>query len=257
MAFLNDMAKPEVDRSPASPFATYGFPLALLCAAAGILSGVGYRLSWWPVQVGFDILRWSAYVAIGAAVISLIGAVAARPGGKQRGLLLALLGLAISIAAFGWPATMQYRKQHSPLIHDITTDTGNPPKFVAVLPLRAGAANPPEYEGPEVAVQQRKAYLQLTPLDSKDSPERLFSRSLATARDMGWTIIAAVPAEGRIEATDTTLVYGFKDDVVIRVTPTANGSRVDIRSESRIGKSDMGTNARRVAAFLKKLAKSA
>jgi len=241
----------------ASRFAKYGLLLAVLCGAAGILSGLGYRFGWWPLPVGFGILRWSAYVAVVAAAISLVGAIAARPGAKQGGFVFALLGLAISLVAFGWPATMQYRAQHLPRIHDVTTDTANPPKFVAVLPLRAGAANPANYAGPEVAIQQRKAYPQLAPLEAKTPPEREFSQALATARDMGWTIIAAVPAEGRIEATDTTLLYGFKDDVVIRVTPTAEGSRVDVRSESRIGKSDVGTNARRVAAFLDKLAKSA
>jgi len=240
-----------------SAFAKYGLLLAILCATAGVLSGLGYRLGWWPLRVGFGIARWSAYFAIAAAVISLAGAVATRPGSERRGLAFAVLGVVIAIGAFGWPALMQYRARHLPPIHDITTDRSNPPKFVAVLPLRARAANPTDYQGPDVAVQQRKAYPQLAPLETKVPPEQAFSRALATARDMGWTIIAAVPAEGRIEATDSTLFYGFKDDVVVRITPTSTGSRVDVRSESRIGKSDMGTNARRITAFLDKLASNA
>ena len=80
-----------------------------------------------------------------------------------------------------------------------------------------------------------------------------FARSLRTAQALGWEIVAAVPAEGRIEATDTTLLFGFKDDVVIRVTGDGPGSRVDVRSASRVGRSDFGTNARRVRAYLDRL----
>ena len=71
---------------------------------------------------------------------------------------------------------------------------------------------------------------------------------------MGWQIVASAPQEGRIEATDTTLWFGFKDDIVIRVAPAGNRSLVDIRSVSRVGISDVGTNARRIRNFAGKLA---
>jgi uncharacterized protein (DUF1499 family) len=141
-----------------------------------------------------------------------------------------------------------------PPIHDITTDTANPPQFVAVLPLRAKAANPATYGGPEIAAQQLKAYPQIVPLNLPVSPGAAFERALATVRDSGWEVVDAVPAEGRIEATATTLVYGFKDDVVIRIAPAAQGSRVDVRSVSRVGRSDLGANATRIDTFLNKLA---
>jgi uncharacterized protein (DUF1499 family) len=73
---------------------------------------------------------------------------------------------------------------------------------------------------------------------------------LAAARAQGWEIVAAVPAEGRIEATDTTRFFGFKDDIVIRVKAEGAGSRVDVRSLSRVGKSDVGKNASRIRAYL-------
>ena len=73
------------------------------------------------------------------------------------------------------------------------------------------------------------------------------------ARDLGWEIVAAVPNEGRIEATDTTSWFGFKDDIVVRVTPTASGSRIDVRSLSRLGKGDLGKNAARVRAYLQRI----
>ena len=73
---------------------------------------------------------------------------------------------------------------------------------------------------------------------------------------MGWHIVAAKSEEGRIEATATTLWFGFKDDVVIRIMPTAAGSRLDIRSKSRVGLSDVGVNAARIREFVAALGES-
>jgi uncharacterized protein (DUF1499 family) len=84
-------------------------------------------------------------------------------------------------------------------------------------------------------------------------PGAAFHVALATARDMGWAIVAADSSAGRIEATATTTWFGFKDDVVIRIEPDPKGSRVDIRSESRVGGSDVGTNAARIQAYEKRL----
>jgi len=84
-------------------------------------------------------------------------------------------------------------------------------------------------------------------------PAAAFDRALGAAREMGWEIVAAVPADNRIEATATTLLFGFKDDIVIHITPAGNGSRIDVRSVSRVGRSDLGANARRIRSFLGKL----
>lgn len=141
------------------------------------------------------------------------------------------------------------------MIHDITTDTENPPVFVSVLALRKDAPNSATYGGPEIAAQQHAAYPDIRPLVSDLPPERAFERSRSVARQMGWDIVDENPAEGRIEATATTRWFGFKDDVVVRIAPAAgDGSRVDIRSVSRVGRSDVGTNARRIRTFLKKFA---
>jgi len=84
-------------------------------------------------------------------------------------------------------------------------------------------------------------------------PDQAYSRALAAAAGLGWEIVAAVPAEGRIEATDTTPWFGFKDDVVIRIRPQGTASRVDIRSKSRVGTSDRGANAARIDGCLDRL----
>jgi uncharacterized protein (DUF1499 family) len=140
-----------------------------------------------------------------------------------------------------------------PPIHDVTTDPDDPPRFVAVLPLRREAPNSAEYAGPTLAAQQRAGYPDLAPVHLADPPPQAFARAVAAARSLGWQIVAAAPAEGRLEATDRTRWFGFRDDVVVRVLPEAGGSRVDVRSVSRVGRSDLGTNARRIRRFLEAL----
>jgi uncharacterized protein (DUF1499 family) len=243
----------EHDSRGVTPVATIGLALALLAALAGLSAGLGYRFGWWSLDTGFGLLRYAAYGAIAAMAVSVLGLVLARPGGQRRGLYRALAGLVIGALVFGVPWSYLRAAQGVPPIHDITTDTENPPAFVSVLPLRAEAANPPAYGGEEVAAQQRAAYPAIEPLSTPLPPDQSFEQALATAVDQGWEIVAAVPSEGRIEATDTTLWWGFKDDVVIRITPEDSGSRLDIRSKSRVGIGDVGTNAARIEAYLEQL----
>ena len=142
------------------------------------------------------------------------------------------------------------------MIHDITTDTETPPAFVAILPLRAGVPNSVEYGGPELAAQQRTGYPDLGPLTLQIPPTQAFTHALTAARAMGWEIAASEATEGRIEATDTTFWFGFKDDVVVRITPAGGGSRIDVRSVSRVGKSDIGTNAKRITEYLRRIVRA-
>jgi uncharacterized protein (DUF1499 family) len=222
--------------------------VSLAAVAALLLAGPGSRMGWWSFRTALGtILLWAAYGGLAAAVLSLIALIL----GGRRGL--AALALAASLAAFLPPFLFRRSAQSVPPIHDVTTDTENPPPFVAVLERREGAANPAEYGGPEIAAQQRKGYPDLHPVTLADPPPRAFERALEAARGQGWEIVAAVPAEGRIEATDTTRWFGFKDDVVVRVKPEGTGSRVDVRSLSRVGRSDVGKNASRIRAYLKAL----
>ncbi len=233
-----------------------GFALAVLSALVLALAGPGYRLGLWELPTGFSILKWAAYGGLGAAAVSILGGILARPGGPRRGLAFALLGLVLGLAVTAVPWNYRQTALSVPPIHDITTDTENPPRFEAVLPLRAKASNPAEYGGAAIAVQQLRAYPDIRPATLMLSPDQAFARALAVAREMDWTIIDTAKAEGRIEATDETFWFGFKDDVVIRITPAAGtGSRVDVRSASRVGRSDLGKNAQRIRAFLAKLAK--
>ena len=222
---------------------------AVLAALAVLLPGPVYRAGGWSLATAFAVLRWAVYAGLAAVVVSLVGAVLARPGGRHRGFLYAVGGLLTGLVAVGIPLAYVRTAQGVPPIHDLTTDTEDPPPFKVLLPLRADAPNAATYAGEAVAAQQRGAYPDIAPVTLPVPPDDAFGRALAVAREMGWEIVAAEEAEGRIEATATTFWFGFKDDVVIRIQPAEAGSRVDVRSTSRVGVSDLGVNAARVRRF--------
>jgi len=227
--------------------------LVVIGAIAIALSGPGYRVGWWALPVAFGTLRWGTWIVIGITVIALVLALIAgfaKPGGTRAGLPEAVVAVVIGAVTITGPLMLMSRGKGVPPIHDITTDTADPPQFVAVAPLRAGAPNTMTYGGPDLAAQQKKAYPQIVPLELPVPPERAYEEALAAARDMGWTIVSADAAGRRIEATATTPFFGFKDDVVVRVGATDKGSRIDVRSLSRIGRSDLGANARRIESYL-------
>lgn len=244
-------------RRPLPLIAVVGPALALLALLALLLAGPGTRWGLWHFRTGFTILRWAAYAALAALPLALLGALVTRPGSGRRGFGLSLLGaLAAALVVFV-PWRLQRDARAAPPIHDITTDTEDPPAFVAVLPLRAGAPNPAEYGGAEVAAQQRAAYPDLQPLRLEVSPERAYAAALAAARPMGWEVVAADSAARRLEASDRTRWFGFIDDVVVRVRPEGAGSRVDVRSVSRVGRGDAGANARRIREYLEQVRQEA
>ncbi len=235
-----------------SLLAIAGFILAVLAGITAISAGFGNRLGIWNFRTGMLILRWAAYCGGIAGVTALIGAILTRPGSRHRGFSLALLGLLIAFAVTGLPWSFWRYAKLLPAIHDITTDTENPPSFRAVLPLRKGL-NLAEYGGPKLASQQRAAYPDIVPLELPLPPEQAFQKALSAARALGWRIVAAEDSQGSIEATDTTFWFGFHDDIVVRIKATKQGSRIDVRSLSRVGKSDLGTNAQRIRKYFRTL----
>lgn len=232
-----------------------GLALGLACATALLLmlAGVGSRFGWWHFRFGFTLLGYGAYGGIGAALLGLWGVVLAGRKRRVLGILLAVLALVGGLALAAVPVSWRLNAKRLPLIHDITTDTVQPPQFVAILPLRRDAPNPALYGGPEVAGQQKKAYPDLRTEVLNIPADRAFVHALESAQAEGWRIVAAEPAAGRIEASDTTFWFGFTDDIVIRITAAGERTLLDIRSVSRVGKSDVGTNARRIRSFLMRL----
>lgn len=227
--------------------------LAATFALMGVFAGFGSRWGLWTFRTGFTLLGWAAYGGVAAALLSVIALYRVRPGATRRGLPLALVGLVLGVLLVLIPWQWRARARGVPPIHDITTDVDNPPAFVAVAPLRSDAPNPIEYGGPEIAAQQREGYPDIRPLLLDLQKEEAFQRALGAAREMGWEIVDANAADGRIEATDETFWFGFEDDVVIRLTPAEGRTILDVRSLSRIGGGDAGTNARRIREYLEKV----
>ena len=227
--------------------------LAILAGLATATAVLGYRLDWWDFGGAMGWLRWSLILALGGLMAGLVTLVVSYFRWHVSGL--ASGGVAILLALIvAWPMMDGIIKARSlPVIHDISTDLDEPPPFEAVLPLREGAANPAQYPGVEVATQQRQAWPELGPLITGTPPDSAFQAALETAADMRWEIVAADPQRGRIEAVDTTFWFGFKDDIVIRIRPDNGGSRIDVRSKSRVGRSDLGTNATRIKRFQRAL----
>ena len=225
--------------------------IAVLAAAMLLAAGLGARAELWTFRTGFTVLRWAARAGLLAAVLGAIFLLL--PKLRRANLVPLVLALAIGLATAYVPWSWQRRARSVPPIHDITTDTERPPEFIAVAPLRAHAPNPTEYGGAEIAEQQRQAYPDIVPVVLRMAPDSAFSLALAAAEAMGWEIVAADTLANRIEATATTRWFGFKDDVVVRIEPLPQGSRVDVRSVSRVGRSDVGTNAERIRAYQRRL----
>ena len=254
---MSQPMKLEARRTPVwAYFARVGLSLALLSAFMSITAGFGTRLERWHFRTGFWLLQWGALGGAAAALASLVGLIGLRRRGTRGEIVTALLGFAVGITIFAIPVQWMMTARRVPPIHDITTDTENPPAFVAILRIREGAPNPAEYGGPEIAARQKTGYPDLGPIVLPAPPEQAFEQAMAAARSMGWQIADADKEEGRIEATDTTFWFGFKDDIVVRITPVRQASRIDVRSVSRVGKSDVGTNAKRIRKYLKTLEKS-
>ena len=228
------------------------------CATAAIalvvlaLAGPAYRLGVLSLQNAFSVLRWAAYIGATGLIVALAAGALARARRSRGRLVLAVLAFIGALTAFAIPFQLQRNARALPPIHDLTTDLENPPAFDAVVPLRVDAPNKLD-RSPQLAEQQRAGYPDLAPMTLPTPMGQTFDRALAAAQKAGWEIVTADKGSGRIEATDTTRWFGFKDDVVVRLTPWGSGTRVDVRSVSRIGRGDIGTNARRIRKYLQML----
>ena len=234
--------------------------LALLLALAAVVllaaGPLGWRAGWWHFRVGFTTLMpWAAYCGLAAIAVALVALVAGRRINSAWAIGIGILALIIGGAIAYVPWHYSQMRGIYPGIHDITTDWENPPEFVAILPLRQAAeANSVAYEGAKISDQQRRAYPDIAPLTLDLAPAEAFTRALKAAEGLGWTIVAsdspAASGTGRIEASQRSRWFGFTDDVVVRIAPAGSGSRIDVRSVSRVGRGDFGVNAARISRYL-------
>jgi uncharacterized protein (DUF1499 family) len=230
--------------------AAVGASLAILALLALAVGPLGWRLGWWHFRFAFGLMPWAAYGALAAAAVSIVAIVFGWSHLGGHAMAHAVLGIVLGAAVAYVPWHYDRLRSTVPPIHDITTDTDNPPAFVAALKLRPGGSNTVAYEGTEIASKQKAAYPDIAPVKLSVPPAEAFRRALDTAQAMsGWTVVDADPASGRIEANETSRWFRFTDDVVIRVAPDGAGSRIDVRSVSRLGRSDFGVNAALVRAY--------
>ena len=212
------------------------------------VAGPAYRVGA-PLATAFTIVRWSAYVSIVGAGLSVAALLWSRKKGRTGPAVVAGLGVLLAVLAaavgYGWLR----QAQAAPPLHDVTTDLENPPAYQALVAQRPGGSNPLT-RSRELDQLQRQHYPDLAPVIVPQPEGLVFDRARLVAENQGWTIVASDRDGGRLEATDTTWWFGFTDDVVIRLTPWGTGTRVDIRSASRYGNSDTGTNMRRIRRFL-------
>ena len=224
------------------------FALALLC-----LSGPGTKQGWWDWRIGLIAYQGAAWFGLAAAAAALLLlALLAHPRFRARPWL-PVVALCIGLLAATPPLILRARAKSVPPIHDITTDTADPPAFLALREVRDKSPNGSAYAGESIAALQQSAYTDIKPKVLSRAPRDAHQRVIDAARSLGWEVVASDAAAGRVECTDTTRWFGFKDDVVVRVRPEGNGSRVDVRSASRVGRSDIGANAARIRELLDKL----
>ena len=224
----------------------------LIAAAVAVAGGpLGYRTGVLPVNAALGLLVVGLLVSLWAvAAFTLM---------LLRGGLAPLdfrTGAALAIAACvsAVPLAMILPSITAPPIHDITSDTDDPPQFDAIVAARADAPNPLDHRGPELAAAQRAAYPDIQPLVVARPAHEVVDLARAAAEELGWQIVAVDPSGGLIEATAITYWFGFKDDIAVRLRPAGEGAtRVDIRSISRVGVGDLGANAARIRRFLEKL----
>jgi uncharacterized protein (DUF1499 family) len=235
-----------------------GFLLAAIAVALLALGPIGWRAGWWNFRVAFFYLMpWAAYFGIAAVVVSALALLLGRAAINWRGVMIGAVPLVAGGLIAYVPLHYDAMRGKYPPIDDITTDTANPPALGAAVALRkAEGGNPATYQGAKIAEQQKHAYPDIVPLTLAIAPPQAFARALGTAQRMGWTIVEGDPISGRIEASDRSRWFGFTDDIVIRITASGNGSRIDMRSSSRHGRGDFGVNAARIRTYLAALRRS-
>jgi uncharacterized protein (DUF1499 family) len=229
--------------------------LAWFSLAVSVMAVLLVRFGRIDYQPGLIALGAGLATALLAVLMSLAAFVRIWQEGR-RGLGSAIKGLVIASLVLAYPAFMAVKAATLPAIADVSTDTEDPPVFSrsrAALQAREGRV-PPDVP-PEAREMQREAYVQIAPLTLDIGPEEAFNLVRKAADNLGWQVIEAVPpggrsGQGRLDAVARSLVLKLPEDITVRIRPLADGTRIDIRSASRLGVHDLGANAKRIRAFL-------
>jgi uncharacterized protein (DUF1499 family) len=241
---------------------------AIICLVAGLAMAalaVAGPLAVWvglaDFRLGFGYLQivngWANWVAAGTLLVAVgIGVTALVLKVERAGGLIALALVGTVFASLAYVVPESFRPpEGTPPIHDITTNPNNPPEFMAIVPLREGAPNSLDYGSGEdmtpakLMSLQLQAYPDIVPQEFDLSPDEVFTRAVAAAEAMGWEIVDVNSQARRLEATDTTFWFKFKDDIVVVVRASNGKAVLNARSVSRVGRSDVGKNAERLREF--------
>jgi uncharacterized protein (DUF1499 family) len=249
---MNMARRPSFGDEPKSRLAVWSGRFGLFALAVAALSVIILRSG--ILEIGPALATFAAaliFAALAVLVAFAAFVVIWRQG--LPGLRSAILGLFLGLLLLAYPSYLGYRATVLPAISDIATDPDNPPRFDVLARLRPRGRN--DYPGKTTAERQRAAYPDIVPLQLNVPPKTAYDVTLALITKRKWRVVdPKPPAPGRrdgvIEAVAQTLIMGFRDDVVVRVSPLGQGSRVDVRSASRYGVHDFGANASRVRALL-------
>lgn len=244
------------DTMPAS--ARWTTRIALFSAALALSALFLHRLFSIPTPVALNLVKLSFLGGFISLALALFASIRIwRVGGK--GGVRVLAGVLTALVVIGWPLPHLATLRDLPEINDLTTDTQSPPAFRKLAQERAPDANDPDYPGDGFAAEQARAYPDIRPLLIDRSVGEAYELSAEALRRQRMVIVneeppgEEFPATGILEAYDRTLLWGFYDDVVVRVTGTNQTARIDLRSASRYGRHDLGRNAERLRRLLKEI----
>jgi uncharacterized protein (DUF1499 family) len=249
------MARRRIAEQPTSRLAIWSRRLALFSLAATFIAIIVVRSGALEIVPALSTLGGALALALLAILLAFGAAISIWKDGVG-GIGEAVTGLLIGLALIAYPLYVGVKAYRLPAIYDITTDPIDPPRFDAIARLRPRDANPVTYAGLYTAEQQRTAYSDIEPDMTSVSPQEAYDAALKVITRRKWHVVDArppkgtAPREGLIEAIARTPILGFRDDVAVRVRATRDGARIDVRSASRYGRHDLGTNAARVRALI-------
>jgi uncharacterized protein (DUF1499 family) len=246
------MARRRIADDPTSRLAIWARRCAFFSLAATVLAILIVRSGILEVEPALATFGGALVIAVLGIVLAFGAFIVIWKDGID-GAGYAFSAIAIGLALIAYPAYLGYRATKLPMINDITTDPIDPPRFDVLARLRPRGTV--EYAGLYAAEQQRKAYPDIEPLSVNAAPKAAYDAAMATMLKRKWRVVvdrSPGPArrDGQIEAVARTPIMGFRDDVALRVRPEADGARIDVRSASRYGRHDFGTNAARIRSLL-------
>ncbi|MCC6888242.1 MAG: DUF1499 domain-containing protein [Hyphomicrobiales bacterium] len=240
-----------------SRLALWARRIALFSLAATTLSIVIVHSGLLEIRPALVTFAAAMALALLALLLAFAGFVSIwREGTSGIGASLSAIGIAVLLLAY--PSYIAFKARNLPWIYDVTTDPIDPPRYDTLAKARPRDANPVIYAGLATAELQLEAYPEIEPLDADIDIRSAYDAALAVINRRRWRVVEARAPdqgrpEGRIEAVARTPIMGFRDDVVVRVRAFEGGARVDIRSSSRYGAFDFGTNAARIRSLMEQI----